>query len=140
MFNLSKLREEHTELGAIARQFSAICASDSPPPLSVLDGLRRELQSKLFAHLQTEDWVLYPRLLDSPDPAVVGTARRFSHEMGGLAASFLNYVEKWNTKAITDNWRGYCKDTTEITTVLIARISRENTQLYPLLERLDRAA
>ena len=140
MFNLSKLRDEHTELIAIVLRLTAICARCSPPAVSELDTLRLELQSKLFAHLQAEDWMLYPSLLDSADPGVVETARKFSHEMGGLAASFLDYVEKWSAKAIVGDWRGYCNDTTTISEALATRISRENEQLYPLLERLSRAA
>ena len=140
MFDLSKLRNEHTELLAVVDRLGVVCARDAPPPLPELDTLRRELQTKLLAHLQAEDWMLYPSLLDSIDPGVVQTARNFSSEMGGLAASFLNYVEKWNTKAIAGSWRAYCADTAEITAALVTRIKLEDECLYPVLDPVARAA
>ena len=82
MFELLALRAEHTELLAIVARLRVVCVRDSPPPAIEFGVLRRELQTKLFAHLQAEDWMLYPRLLDSADPGVVETARKFSHELG----------------------------------------------------------
>ena len=140
MSNLAKLREEHAELVAIVRRLSDVIAKDSPPRSPDFHALRRELQSKLIAHLKAEDWMLYPRLLDSPDPDVAGTARLFNEEMGGLAAAFMNYAEKWGPVAIERDWAGYCRDTAAIAQALSERITRENQELYPLLERLDKAA
>lgn len=140
MSNMAKLREEHAQLIAIVRRLRGLVAADTPPPFLVLNGLRRELASTLIAHLQAEDWILYPRLLDSGDHAIADTARRFSHEMGGLAAVFIDYSEKWSTAAIERDWLEYRRETTAIADALIVRITRENRDLYPLLEKLDQAA
>ena len=59
MSNLAKLREEHAELAAIVRRLSDVIAKDSPPRSPDFHALRRELQSKLIAHLKAEDWMLY---------------------------------------------------------------------------------
>ena len=140
MSNLRKLREEHAELIAIVRRLLEVIASASPPRSSDFHALRRELQSTLIAHLKAEDWMLYPRLLDSLDPQVAATARTFNEEMGGLATAFMDYAETWGPIAIESDWPGYCRDTALIAQALTQRITRENQELYPLLERLDKAA
>ncbi|MCA1660726.1 MAG: hemerythrin domain-containing protein [Novosphingobium sp.] len=139
--DLAKLRREHAQLVTIVQRLGEMIAADSPPAVwTELNALRRELASTLIGHLKAEDWMLYPRLLDSPDPEVAETARAFSDEMGGLAAAFMNYAEKWGPIAIESDWPGYRRDTAAIAQPLMQRITRENQELYPLLERLDGAA
>jgi len=41
--------------------------------------------------------------------------------------------------AVTE-WAGYCRDTRAILEPLVNRLTRENRELLPLLERVDRAA
>ena len=102
--------------------------------------LRRQLASTLIAHLKAEDWALYPRLMESGDDAVAATAKAFSDEMGGLAAAFGVYSQRWDAMSIASNWAGFCLETKDIIAALTERITRENRELYPLLEELDRAA
>jgi hemerythrin-like domain-containing protein len=140
MSNLASLREEHAQLIDIVRRLGAMVAKNSPPPSIELGIVRRELMSTLIRHLKAEDWILYPRLLDSPDPVIAETALRFNQEMGGLAGAFMAYAEKWGSTAIEKDWPGYCRETAVIADVLTKRITRENQELYPLIEKLDQAA
>jgi hypothetical protein len=122
------------------RLLSSLIARPSPPPQLQLFDIRSELSSLLIAHLKTEDWLLYPPLLASADSHIASVARAFSVEMGGLAAAFRVYCAKWGANAIVDNWAGYCGDSRHLIDVLTTRITRENRELYPLLDRLKRAA
>ena len=140
MSSLAQLREEHAHLVTIVRKLSTLIALDAPPPSTELYALRRELTTTLIGHLKAEDWVLYPRLLASPDAKIARTAREFSEEMGGLAQAYTAYAEKWGSFAIEQDWPGYCRETAGIIEALTNRITRENRDLYPLLEGLDRAA
>jgi iron-sulfur cluster repair protein YtfE (RIC family) len=140
MSDLAKLRSEHAALIEIARRLSAIIAEPEPPEPAVLFGVRRELNSVLIAHLKAEDWVLYPRLFASPDPAVEQTAREFSDEMGDLAYAYSAHTQKWTANTIAADWSGYCSETGAILEALGKRIVRENGELYPLLEAMDQAA
>ena len=140
MSDLAKLRQDHAELVTIIRQLATYVGQPSPPPHLALFDIRRQLNSTLIGHLKAEDWVLYPRLVESDDPQVAATAKAFSEEMGGLAAAFISYNEKWSAPAITADWPGYCVDTLEIIEALTGRITRENRELYPLLEAIDKAA
>ncbi len=110
-----------------------------PPPLELFD-VRRQLACLLIGHLKTEDWVLYPRLLVSPDKHIAATARAFIDEMGGMAAAYIGRTEKWSADVIAADWAGYCRDSRTLLEALSNRILRENRELYPLLESLDRVA
>ncbi|HUE80137.1 MAG TPA: hemerythrin domain-containing protein [Sphingomicrobium sp.] len=140
MTEIGKLRDQHSELVRIVHRLTDLIARPTAPPQLQLFDLRRELASTLIGHLKTEDWVLYPSLLASPDAHVASTARSFSHEMGGLAAAFIDYSEKWNATAIAADWPAYCRDSRIVLDALTTRITRENRELYPLLEKLDCAA
>jgi hypothetical protein len=140
MPDLPKLRQEHAELIEIVDRLSAVIAQPNPPAMGDFFILRQELSFCLIAHLKGEDWVLYPRLFASPDPTVAQTAREFCVEMGGLAEAYVDYAEKWNAHSIEQDWGAYCAETHCILTALTTRIIRENRELYPLLEAMDKAA
>ena len=140
MSDLAKLRSEHAALVQIATRLYALIAEPQPPAAAELFGVRTELNSVLIAHLKAEDWVLYPRLLASPDPSVEQTARAFSDEMGDLAHAYTAHTQKWTATSITADWSGYCEETRAVLDALSNRIVRENRDLYPLLEAMDKAA
>jgi hypothetical protein len=140
MSQLTRLREDHAKLARLfARLGHVIEQTNAPSQLELFD-LRRDLMGTLIAHLKLEDWALYPRLIDSGDAEMSGTGQAFKDEMGGLAPAFIAYCDKWNAPAIEADWAGYCSDTRTILDALLNRLTRENRELLPLVERLDRAA
>lgn len=140
MSDIIKLRQDHARLVEIVGRLKTAIEAETPPPAVELYAVRRELASNLIAHLKAEDWALYPGLLESADPEVAATARAFSDEMGGLAAAFGVYSQRWDAMSIQANWAGFQSETRGIIDALTNRIVRENRELYPLLDRLDRAA
>ena len=90
--------------------------------------------------MKLEDWALYPRLIGSGETEVAAAGEMFREEMGGLAPAFLAYSNKWNATTIDADWAGYCTETRAILDALMNRLTRENRELLPLLEQLDRAA
>jgi hypothetical protein len=138
--DLYKLRREHAELVEIVGRLSAVIANPQPPAMSELFTLRHELSFALIAHLKAEDWVLYPRLFASTDPKVAQTASEFAFEMGGLADAYVDYADKWNAHSIEQDWSGYCAETRCVIEALTTRITRENRELYPMLEAVSKAA
>lgn len=140
MSSLMQLRQEHAELVKIVREWEALIGRDTPPPSVELFDVRRRLSSLLIAHLKAEDWVLYPPLLESSDPDIAHTARQFVDEMGGLAATYSIFMERWDALSIQADWARYQTEAQAISQALGNRIVRENRDLYPLLERASRAA
>ena len=84
--------------------------------------------------------MLYPPLLSSGDAQVAATAKQFVDEMGGLAQAYTVFSERCDALSIESNWAGYRKEARGIIEALTNRIVRENRELYPLLEKVQRAA
>jgi hypothetical protein len=137
---LIKLKEDHAKLARLFSCLRELIELPSPPAQIALFDLRRELMSTLIAHLKLEDWALYPRLIDSGDAQASSTGQSFKDEMGGLAPAFLAYTDRWTAMSIEGDWPGYCRETQAILDALVNRLTRENRELLPLLERLDRVA
>jgi hypothetical protein len=140
MSELMKLREDHAKLARMFRELGEIISRSAPPPTADLFAFRQELMGTVIAHLKLEDWALYPRLIDSGDSETAAAGRRFQEEMGGLAPAFLEYCSKWTASTIRVDWTGYCRETRSLLDALMDRLTRENRELLPLLDRLDRAA
>jgi hypothetical protein len=132
-------RRQHRRLldlaGSISRQL--------PQGAAAAESIRTEL-SKLAGvlklHLAMEDDGLYPSLAESDDAKVRETARAFAEEMGGLAAAFTSYSDRWTAVAIAQDPDAFARETRRIFTALADRIDREDNNLYPLLERQSSAA
>ena len=140
MSELTKLREDHATLARMFRKLEQIIDLEAPPPQVELFELRHSLMTTLIGHLKLEDWALYPRLIESGDAEVSAKGREFKEEMGGLAPAFLTHCDKWTASSIPADWAGYCHETRALLDALMDRLTRENRELLPLLERLDRAA
>lgn len=140
MSELSKLRDDHAKLARLFTDLGRVIESAKAPSNIELFDLRRALVSTLLAHLKLEDWALYPRLINSDDRDLSAAGQAFKDEMGDLAPAFLAYCDKWNANSIEADWSGYCTETRAILDALMNRLARENRELLPLLERLDRAA
>jgi hypothetical protein len=140
MSELKRLRDDHAKLARMFAQLERMIEQPQPPSQLELFEFRREMMSTLIGHLKLEDWALYPRLIQSGDDEISATGQWFKEEMGGLAPAFVAYCEKWTAITIPADWSGYCSDTCGLLDALMERLTRENRELFPLLERLDRAA
>ena len=140
MSELVRLREDHAKLARMFLRLEHIIGQRVAPPQMELFEFRHELMTTLIGHLKLEDWALYPRLIDSGDPDTSAKGQQFKDEMGGLAPAFAAYCDKWTASTIPADWAGYCADSRALLDALMDRVSRENRELLPLLERIDRAA
>jgi len=140
MSELMRLREDHAKLARMFLELQRIVDRPQPPAQLELFQLRQNLMSTLIGHLKLEDWALYPRLIDSGDAEISARGEAFKEEMGGLAPAFIAYCDKWTANTIAADWANYCSDTRDLLAALMDRLTRENRELLPLLERLDRAA
>lgn len=140
MSSLSQLRQDHADIVCLIGELRHLTAQPAPPPSLTLFDARRRLSNHIITHLKTEDWLLYPPLLASPDPMIAATARQFVEEMGGLAKAFTDFVASWDALKIEANWTGYCKETSGILDALMNRLIRENRELLPLLDEVGGTA
>jgi iron-sulfur cluster repair protein YtfE (RIC family) len=140
MSELMQLREDHAKLARMFMELERIIGRREPPEQLELFEFRQRLMTTLIGHLKLEDWALYPRLIDSGDAEISAKGEEFKDEMGGLAPAFVAYCDKWTASTIPTDWEGYRSETRALLDALMDRLARENRELLPLLERLDRAA
>lgn len=91
------------------------------------------LAGKLKVHLAAEDRYLYPKLMASENDRVRTTAENFVKEMGGIYSSFSDFLTRWPSgSTIGENRELFRSEMKEVVAALSERISREDSELYPL--------
>ncbi|AIF47506.1 hemerythrin domain-containing protein [Dyella japonica] len=135
--NIDRFKREHVDLmvavGALRELVQAGVREHA-------DSIVQQLVSMSGAirlHLAAEDRVLYPALVASSDPLIAQTGRVFQEEMGGLAATYMAFVSRWNiASAIADDPQGFRDEANVVFKALHHRVQRENQELYPLADRV----
>jgi hypothetical protein len=88
-------------------------------------------------HARMEEDGLYPRLLSHEDESVRALAKSFVDELGGIYGAFSHYTKKWpDADAITRDPAGFVQQTREVMKLLAKRMTKESSQLYPLVDEL----
>ncbi|MBF0434259.1 MAG: hemerythrin domain-containing protein [Magnetococcales bacterium] len=101
--------------------------------------LMKILDQRVILHLVQEDQLLYPKLLQSGYAPIQDMARRFIQEMGGMAVEFSRYMQQWQSAdELVTHWEQFVEQTRQLADRLIRRISREENELFPLIDSLDR--
>ncbi len=94
---------------------------------------------RLRVHAAMEQEALYPRLLASSDPAVAAKARELFDEVGTLYDRFFSFLDRWSDpEVIKANAEGFCRETMMELHRLSRRLRRENDELYPMVDALER--
>lgn len=136
MITPSALSAEHAALDALAAKLMTMI-SEETGPTPALSALRWQMNRVLMVHLAKEDQHLYPVLRARTGTRAAQIAARFADEMGGLAAAYRDYTNRWTTDRMASDWRGYGDDTRKIVRALRHRIMREERDLYPLIDADD---
>lgn len=95
-----------------------------------------DLSRTLNSHLLMEDRGLYPVMLEHGNVTAKELARLYMDEMGGLKSTFIEYVITWKENRILENPQKFIDETKSIFAALGNRIEKENTILYPFVEKL----
>lgn len=133
-------RSQHAEIVKLVQAVQVFLVPGKLPGAAADARLKlSELAAKTALHLAMEDGSLYPSLMAHEDPKVRDTASRFNNEMSAIKEVFETYSAKWTESAIREDRSGFIEETNKLFVALCNRIHRENTELYPLLERGARA-
>lgn len=132
-----KLRSEHdrilrqaSTLAGLARtRMTRDVANDATAAISGLDIL-------LVEHLEAEDGWMYPPLISSADEDVRRIASDCFEDMGGILGAWIAYRDQWSIEAILASPAVFARATDGVIGALALRVERENTELYPLVDRM----
>ena len=136
MQRTANFRRQHDDILSIATEISNLLNAQAlSKDASNIAILNAKLAGKVKFHLAMEDDSLYPRLLKENDDKVKSLAQKYISEMGGISKTYLAYLDKWkNATAIQANAMQYVNETKNLFKVLADRISKENNELYPIID------
>ena len=139
MARTDTFRKHHEDILAVAREINGLLGSTiADDAAEKIRSLLSRLAGLVNLHLAVEDKALYPALLSHTDASVAATARRFSDEMGSLAASFTAYIKAWPTGSlIKAEPVRFTTESKAIFNALSKRMHRENVELYVLLDAVE---
>jgi hemerythrin-like domain-containing protein len=131
------LREQHDELLKSARDLTwQLNAERIAAEAAEIRSKVSHMLGKLTVHIAMEDEVLYPELLRHDDPAVRAMARLYMEEMGSLGRIISGYKNAWpSSSAIGKDPDAFIIQTKAMFASLTKRIEKENTRLYPAIEK-----
>ena len=133
MIDVDRLKAEHDEITQMATALRTILNEPVAPQLGELFELRAKLTDSLIKHLKTEDWILYPVLLQSHDLKVATTASELQAQGGSFSADYAQHCHRWTAETIKEDWPAYQSASLFLLDRLENRIDREETELYPLV-------
>ncbi|WP_081985134.1 hemerythrin domain-containing protein [Sphingomonas sp. 35-24ZXX] len=140
-WRIGQLQSQHEACLAIVEDIQARSAhiADRPSAVEITLMLAR-LTGILRIHLALEDEILYPALRNAKDPKIATAAEHYWREMGGLADTFLDFVDRWKRAdmLLTEAER-FRSESAAVFKALADRIGREHDEIYPMAERLRAA-
>lgn len=96
------------------------------------------IAGKMKIHSINEDKYLYPEMLNSSNIELKKLAEKYYESMIKITDEFVAYKTKYNTFIkINANTSEFKKDTKKIFDILKDRINKENTELYPLMDKVN---
>jgi len=136
MSNVATFKTAHSEILGIVGEIVKYLDSEEKVSAGAADirSYLSQIAGKLSVHLAMEDKFLYPKLMESEDPTISGTAKKFADEMSGVADVFKEYSNKWQAKAIGDSPAEFITATNGLFAAVGNRIEREEKELYVLLD------
>ncbi len=140
-WRFGQLQSQHEACLAIVEDIQARSdhIADRPSAVDITLMLAR-LTGILRIHLALEDEILYPALRNAKDPKIAAAAERHWQEMGGLADTFLDFVDRWKrADMVLAEPELFRSESAVVFKALGDRIGREHDEIYPMAERLGAA-
>jgi hemerythrin-like domain-containing protein len=135
--NLDNFKSQHADIMQVVTSLRAAIQSGVRENSADIAALIVKASSIIKLHLAGEDKYLYPAAEKSTDAGIKSMVRRYQDEMGGLAEAYLSFSRKWVAPAaIANDPEGFRSQANEVFKALHQRIQRENSELYPAVEKL----
>jgi hemerythrin-like domain-containing protein len=130
-------RKQHGEVLKLVEEMSAnMDVGALERDAAAIRRLLSALAAKLTMHLAMEDKVLYPQMLQHPKHEIQKLARAYSKEMGGITDAFTAYLARWpSPETIQHAAAEFVRETNAIFKALRKRIEKEDSELYPLVDK-----
>lgn len=141
MWRTAQLQSQHEACLAIVKDIQQRSAriADRNSAVEITLMIAR-LTGILRIHLALEDEILYPALRNASDAKIAEIGERYWQEMGGLADTFLDFVDRWKrADVLLAEQARFRAEAAQVFKALADRIDREHREVYPLAEQIKNA-
>ncbi len=131
---LATMLQDHEKLRQCAARLRVLVEAVRPCDMAELAAARWDLGSTMMRHLAFEDRHLYSKLEQDDRPAIKATGQAFQSELRGHFGAYAEHAKSWTPDRIVADWTSYRAAVTGFLAMLMARIDREERELYPLVD------
>ncbi len=130
---LATMLQDHEKLRGCAARLRALIDRPAPCDMTELAAARWDLGSTMMRHLAFEDRHLYAKLEQDHRPEINAIGRAFQAELRDRFGAYADHAKSWTPETIVADWATYRAAVIGFLSGLLARMDREERQLYPLV-------
>jgi hypothetical protein len=131
---LAIMLQDHERLRQCAERLAVLIDAPQPCDMAALAAARWDLGSTMMRHLAYEDRHLYSKLEQDVRPAIKAAGHAFQTELRDKFDAYAEHAKSWTPERIAADWTGYRTAVAGFLAMLMARIDREERELYPLVD------
>jgi len=133
---LAELRQHHEKIGNLLNALEVLC-EDRHADIVKVSAVRVELTRASRARSAYLNAVVYPKVMRTCPRDKRITLERLKSDGLLMLVRSADHIRHWTTRAITQDWPGYCRASAAARQTMRARIELEAELIYPLLKKED---
>ena len=136
MYSLDELKNQNQEISQLCDVLSVLMEQQSLHDNPFVAELMKRFKEKVWVHLVFEDNTIYAALLHTGDEKTSNVAKAFHDSAKEIKHRFSGFVRHWCSMPESNQEReNLRKESSEIFGLIKDRISYENEQIFPLVEK-----
>ena len=136
MYTLDELKNQNQEISQLCDVLSVLIEQSSLHNNPFVNELMKRFKEKVWVHLVFEDNTIYAALLHTGDDKTSNVAKAFHDSAKEIKHRFSGFVRHWCSMPESNQEReSLKKESSEIFRLIRDRISYENEQIFPLVEK-----
>ena len=141
MIPFDQLNSDNHQISELSKVLSVLIEDREICDTQIVCDLFERYTEKVMNHMDTEDKVLYSKMLSHPDRNVNATASRFLEGSKEIKRIFRQYTQKWCAHGLhIYNHDLFLKETREMFQLVQDRILKVSEELYPMARRIEAEA
>jgi len=130
---LAELRQHHEKIGNLLAALEVVC-QDRHADIVKVSAVRLELTRASRARSAYLNAVVYPKLMRTCPPDKRIALEKLKSDGLLMLVRSGDHIRRWTSRAITENWPGYCRASAAARQTMRDRIALEAQLIYPLLK------
>jgi hypothetical protein len=130
---LAELRQHHEKISDLLTALEVLCQAQHADIIKV-SAVRIELTRASRARSAYLNAVIYPQVMRTCPPDKRMALEKLKSDGLLMLVRSGDHIRRWTSRAITENWPGYCRASAAARQTMRDRIALEAQLIYPLLK------